>query len=84
MSNVQRMEAPSRRKPAPDQAQLRIDPETGRSYIYVEKPEQVVIAEMDADAFAAFKARVSATQPTEDEVRTGIWNDERPTLPDRR
>ena len=63
------------RKPAPDEAQLRQNAESGQWHIYVEKPVVQSITDMSPEEFAAFKARVEAQMPTEEEIRSDRWND---------
>lgn len=56
----------------PTEAQIRVDPHTGREFIYVERPEVVSSVEMSAaDALAFENAR-----PTQAEVRNDRWSDQ--------
>lgn len=56
----------------PNEAQIRVNPQTGHEFIHVERPEVVSSAEMsDADALAFENAR-----PTQAEVRNDRWSDQ--------
>ena len=56
----------------PNEAQIRVDPQTGHEFIYVERPEVVSSADMtEVDAQAFENAR-----PTEEELRSNRWSEE--------
>lgn len=55
----------------PNEAQVRINPQTGHEFIYVERPEVISSAKMsEADALALENAR-----PTNEELRDDRWSD---------
>lgn len=69
-------DVPPGRKPEPGVAQVRISADTGKRYIHVEKPRVGRFFEMPPEEFAEFRARIMATQPSQEEIEIGHWADE--------
>ena len=54
----------------PNEAQILVDPQTGREFIYVERPEVALCTDMtETDALAFENAR-----PTKEELRNDQWS----------
>lgn len=64
------------REPAPDEAQIRFSPETGRAYIYVERPKVVSLANVSPEELSHILEAIKASAPSDEELLNDRWNDE--------
>lgn len=64
------------REPAPDEAQIRFNPETGRAYIYVERPKVVSLANASPEELSYILEAIEASAPSDDELLKDRWSDE--------
>lgn len=62
----------------PNEAQIRINPETGQAYIYVERPQVISLAHSSPKEIAEILEALKASVPSEEEVHNDRWNDELP------
>ncbi len=66
----------SPREPALDEAQIRFNPETGRSYIYVERPKVVSLANASSEELSYILEAIKASVPSDNELLKDRWSDE--------
>ncbi|MFW2853852.1 hypothetical protein ACM61V_18425 [Sphingomonas sp. TX0543] len=54
----------SLRKPAPDEAQIRVNPETGKAYIFVERPKVMSLPTASPEEIAEIVEALRNAPPT--------------------
>lgn len=62
--------------PAPDEAQIRFNSETGRAYIYVERPKVVSLGNASPEELSHILEAIKASAPSDDELLKDRWSDE--------